>query len=76
VILARAAAGSTRMSTDAVVRRLQESNTPDLAFSCPPTEMSLINGQRPQTMPPGRAILATRRSGTTVQVGWMDREEP
>jgi S-DNA-T family DNA segregation ATPase FtsK/SpoIIIE len=76
VVLARAAAGSTRMSTDAVVRRLQESNTPDLAFSCPPTEMPLLNGQRAKQLPPGRAILVTRRSGTTLQVGWLDRSEP
>ena len=33
VVLARAAAGSSRISMDSVVRRMQESNTPDLALS-------------------------------------------
>ncbi|WP_026422041.1 type VII secretion protein EccC [Actinokineospora inagensis] len=74
VVLARAAAGSGRMSMDAVVRRLQESNTPDLALSVPPNEMPLLNGQRGRQLPPGRALLVTRRDMTSLQIGWT--EEP
>jgi hypothetical protein len=59
-----------------VVRRLQETNTPDLALSCPPTEMPLLNGMRPRQLPPGRALLVTRRTATMLQVGWLDPAEP
>ncbi|GLZ38932.1 type VII secretion protein EccCa [Actinokineospora sp. NBRC 105648] len=72
VVLARAAAGSGRMSMDAVVRRLQESNTPDLALSVPPNEMPLLNGQRGRQLPPGRAMLVTRRDARLLQVGWTE----
>ncbi|MEV0406057.1 type VII secretion protein EccCa [Actinoallomurus sp. NPDC050550] len=72
VVLARSAAGSGRVSMDAVVRRLQESNTPDLALSCPPNEMPLLNGSRPRQFPPGRGLLVTRRDATLLQVGWLD----
>ncbi len=72
VVLARNAAGSTRLSMDSVVRRLQESNTPDLVFSCPPTEMPLLNGMRPRQLPAGRALLVTRRSANLLQTGWLE----
>ncbi|GLY74850.1 type VII secretion protein EccCa [Actinoallomurus iriomotensis] len=78
VVVARNAAGSGRLSMDAVVRRLQESNTPDLALSCPPNEMPLLNGMRPRQFPPGRGLVVTRRSATQLQVGWLppSAEEP
>ncbi|GAA3057071.1 type VII secretion protein EccCa [Actinokineospora globicatena] len=75
VVLARAAAGSGRMSMDAVVRRLQESNTPDLVLSVPPNEMPLLNGQRGRQLPPGRAVLVTRRDVTSLQIGWTEAPE-
>jgi S-DNA-T family DNA segregation ATPase FtsK/SpoIIIE len=71
VVLARSAAGSSRLSMEAVVRRLQETNTPDLALSCPPNEMPLLNGMRPRQFPPGRGLVVTRRSATQLQVGWL-----
>ncbi|MGW5050414.1 type VII secretion protein EccCa [Actinokineospora sp. NPDC004072] len=74
VILARAAAGSGRTSMDPVVRRLQESNTPELTLSMPPNEMPLLNGSRGRQLPPGRAALVTRRDATGLQIGWT--EEP
>jgi DNA segregation ATPase FtsK/SpoIIIE, S-DNA-T family len=76
VVLTRNAAGSARLSVDPVVRRLQETNTPDLALSCPPTEMPLLNGMRPRQLPPGRALLVTRRTATMLQVGWLDSAGP
>jgi len=70
VVVSRSA-GSSRMSMDSVLRRLQESNTPDLALSCPPTEMPLLNGMRPRQLPPGRGLLVTRRSAALMQIGWL-----
>ncbi|RFS45636.1 type VII secretion protein EccCa [Micromonospora craniellae] len=72
VVISRPAAGSARLSMDPVIRRLQESNTPDLVLSCPPTEMPLLNGMRPRVFPPGRGMLVTRRSATQLQVGWTE----
>ncbi|OLR93349.1 type VII secretion protein EccCa [Actinokineospora bangkokensis] len=72
VVLARAAAGSSRTGMDSVVRRLQESNTPDLALSIPPNEMPLLNGARGRQLPPGRAQLITRRDALGLQVGWTE----
>jgi len=76
VVLTRAAAGSSRTAMDSVVRRLQESNTPDLALSCPPNELPLLNGTRPRQFPPGRGQLVTRRGATQLQVGWLDPTAP
>ncbi|TQS40628.1 type VII secretion protein EccCa [Cryptosporangium phraense] len=76
VVLARAAAGSSRLSIDPVVRRLQEANTPDLALSCPPTELPLLNGSRPRQLPPGRALLVNRRGGTLLQTAMVPVSEP
>jgi S-DNA-T family DNA segregation ATPase FtsK/SpoIIIE len=72
VVLTRAAAGSNRMSMDPVVRRMHESNTPDLALSCPPTETLLLNGMRPRQLPPGRGLLVNRRGATLLQTGWVE----
>jgi len=72
LVLTRAAAGSNRMSMDPVVRRMHESNTPDLALSCPPAETLLLNGTRPRQLPPGRGLLVTRRGATLLQTGWVE----
>jgi S-DNA-T family DNA segregation ATPase FtsK/SpoIIIE len=72
VVLTRPAAGSGRLSMDSVIRRLQESNTPDLALSVPATEMPLLNGARPRPFPPGRGQVVTRRSATQLQIGWTE----
>jgi DNA segregation ATPase FtsK/SpoIIIE, S-DNA-T family len=70
VILARGAAGSMRTGMDPLVRRLQESNTPDLALSCPPSEGPLLGNVRPRQFPPGRAMLLTRRQHLVLQTGY------
>jgi DNA segregation ATPase FtsK/SpoIIIE, S-DNA-T family len=70
VILARAAAGSMRTGMDPVLRRLQESNTPDLALSCPPSEGPLLGNVRPRQFPAGRAMLLTRRQNLVLQTGY------
>src|SRR5262249_13275287 len=66
VVLTRNAAGSARLSVDPVVRRLQETNTPDLALSCPPNELPLLNGMRPPPLPPRPALLGTPRTATML----------
>jgi DNA segregation ATPase FtsK/SpoIIIE, S-DNA-T family len=72
VVLARGAAGSMRNSGDPVLRRLQESNTPDLALSCPPSEGVLLGNVRPRQFPPGRAMLLTRRQHQVLQTALAD----
>jgi S-DNA-T family DNA segregation ATPase FtsK/SpoIIIE len=70
IVLARGAAGSMRTAMDPLLRRLQESNTPDLALSCPPSEGSLLGNVRPRQFPPGRAMLLTRRQHLILQTGY------
>jgi S-DNA-T family DNA segregation ATPase FtsK/SpoIIIE len=67
VVVARAAAGAMRLSMDPLLRRIQELNTPDVALSCPPSEGPLLGGVKPRTLPPGRALLCTRRGGRLIQ---------
>jgi S-DNA-T family DNA segregation ATPase FtsK/SpoIIIE len=75
VVMSRAAAGSSRTAMEPVIRRLHESNTPDLALSMPPNEMPLLNGVRGRQLPPGRAQLVTRRGGVGLQVAWTEVPE-
>ncbi len=75
IIVARAAAGSTRTSMDPVLRRLQESNTPDIALSCPPSEGQLLGSVRPRQFPPGRAMLLTRRGHQVLQTAFVGDDE-
>jgi len=74
MVMARAAAGSSRSAMEPVTRRLQESNTPELALSMPGNELPLLNGARGRQLPPGRALLVNRRDGVGLQIGWT--EEP
>ncbi|MFF5073470.1 type VII secretion protein EccCa [Micromonospora olivasterospora] len=67
VVVARTAAGAMRLSMDPLLRRIQELNTPDVALSCPPTEGPLLGNTRPRTLPPGRALLCTRRGSRLIQ---------
>jgi DNA segregation ATPase FtsK/SpoIIIE, S-DNA-T family len=74
VIITRGAAGAMRTSMDPVLRRLQESNTPDLALSCPPSEGPLLGNVRPRQFPPGRGMLLTRRQHMVLQTGFVEGE--
>jgi S-DNA-T family DNA segregation ATPase FtsK/SpoIIIE len=75
VIVARGAAGSTRTAMDPVLRRLQESNTPDIALSCAPTEGPLLGNVRPRQFPPGRAMLLTRRGHQVLQTAYVGESD-
>ncbi|MET7394115.1 type VII secretion protein EccCa [Dactylosporangium sp. NPDC005572] len=72
LVLTRGAAGVMRMSMDPLIRRLQETNSPDLALSCPPSEGPLLGNTRPRILPAGRALLCTRRGSRLVQTAWAD----
>lgn len=72
LIVARAGAGSSRTAMDSVIRRLHESNTPELTFSMPSAEPMTFSLGRGRALPPGRAELLTRRGGTGLQVGWSE----
>ncbi|XVU26731.1 type VII secretion protein EccCa [Actinoplanes sp. CA-054009] len=70
LVVTRGAANVLRMSMDPVIRRMQETNTPDLALSCPPNEGPLLGNTRPRQLPPGRALLCTRRGGKLIQTAY------
>jgi S-DNA-T family DNA segregation ATPase FtsK/SpoIIIE len=74
LVITRGAANVIRMSLDPVIRRMQETNTPDLALSCPPNEGPLLGNVKPRLLPPGRALLCTRRGGRLIQTAY--REPP
>ncbi|MFI6078697.1 type VII secretion protein EccCa [Actinoplanes sp. NPDC051343] len=71
LVITRGAANAMRMSMDPLIRRIQETNTPDLALSCPPNEGPLLGNVKPRLMPPGRALLCTRRGGRLMQTAWQ-----
>ncbi|TPW78520.1 type VII secretion protein EccCa [Schumannella sp. 10F1B-5-1] len=75
LILARAGAGSSRTAMDAVIRRLHESNTPELTLSLPASEPLTFTPGRGKPLPPGRASLLTRRGGAGLQIGWTEPPE-
>ncbi len=76
MVLARGASGVMRMSMDPLLRRLQELNTPDLALSCPPSEGPLLGGVKARHLPPGRALLCTRRGSRMIQTGFVPLPVP
>ncbi|MBB2940608.1 S-DNA-T family DNA segregation ATPase FtsK/SpoIIIE [Actinoplanes lutulentus] len=72
LVLTRGASNLSRMSMDPLIRRLQETNSPDVALSCPPTEGPLLGGAKPRHLPPGRALLCSRRGHRLIQTAWSD----
>ncbi|HWS35593.1 MAG TPA: type VII secretion protein EccCa [Actinoplanes sp.] len=72
LVVARGTTNLMRVSMDPVLRRLQETNSPDLAFSCPPSEGALLGGIKGRALPPGRALLLTRRGHTVLQTPYQD----
>ncbi|MEU4339255.1 type VII secretion protein EccCa [Micromonospora lupini] len=70
LVLTRGAANVLRMSIDPLIRRLQETNSPDVALSCPPNEGPLLGNTKPRHLPPGRALLCTRRGSRLIQTPW------
>jgi S-DNA-T family DNA segregation ATPase FtsK/SpoIIIE len=75
LVLTRGAANVMRMSMDPLIRRLQETNSPDVALSCPPSEGPLLGGIKPRHLPAGRALLCTRRGARLIQTAWSAIDE-
>ncbi|MGW0436570.1 type VII secretion protein EccCa [Micromonospora sp. NPDC003197] len=75
LVLTRGAANVLRMSMDPLLRRMQETNSPDVALSCPPSEGPLLGNVKPRNLPPGRALLCTRRGARLIQTAWSATEE-
>ncbi|WP_159940996.1 MULTISPECIES: type VII secretion protein EccCa [unclassified Nocardiopsis] len=68
VILAHAAGGFGRASSDPVIRSLIDFNTPSILLSAPPSEGMLFGNIRARRMPPGRALWISRRDPVEVQL--------
>ncbi|WP_198041410.1 type VII secretion protein EccCa [Micromonospora chokoriensis] len=75
LVLTRGASNVVRMSMDPLIRRLQETNSPDLALSCPPNEGPLLGNTKARHLPPGRALLCTRRGARLIQTPWIPPQE-
>ncbi|GHJ07211.1 type VII secretion protein EccC [Micromonospora humidisoli] len=72
MVVVRGTANLMRMSMDPLLRRLQEASSPDLALSCPPTEGPLLGGVKGRHLPPGRAMVLTRRGHRMIQTGYVE----
>lgn len=72
MVVARSASGAGRGLQEALLRRLQEVNSPGLLLSCPPTEGYLFGNIKPRILPPGRAMRVARRAMTLVQTAQTD----
>lgn len=68
LIMARAAGGFSRATSDPAIRSLIESNTPSILLSSPPSEGVLFGNVRAQRMSPGRALWISRRDPIPVQL--------
>ncbi|MFI9328933.1 type VII secretion protein EccCa [Kitasatospora sp. NPDC052868] len=67
LIVARSANGVGRGASDALMRKLEEVNTPAVLLSCPPSEGYLFGNVKPRNLPPGRGLYITRRRTVQVQ---------
>ncbi|BCJ43305.1 type VII secretion protein EccC [Actinoplanes ianthinogenes] len=73
LVLTRRAGGAGRALYEPVLQRLRELSAPALVMSGPPEEGALIGTVRPETMPPGRGRLITRRDGIRlIQLGFPE----
>lgn len=75
LIVARSASGAGRGMGDALMRRLQEVNTPSLLFSCPPSEGYVLGNTKGRLLPPGRATRIARRRTVQVQTAFLGDPE-
>jgi S-DNA-T family DNA segregation ATPase FtsK/SpoIIIE len=70
LIVTRVTAQGAKGANDPAVRRIWDTGTPVLLFSCPREEGIIFGSTRPVTLPPGRAQLITRRGSHLVQIGY------
>jgi S-DNA-T family DNA segregation ATPase FtsK/SpoIIIE len=71
VVLARTTSHGMRGMMDPVIRRMWETGTPGLLFSCRRDEGTFMGDAKPQTLPPGRAQLVDRRRVRLIQTGFV-----
>jgi DNA segregation ATPase FtsK/SpoIIIE, S-DNA-T family len=75
VILALNAAGISRAMFDPFIQRLRDLGAQGILLSGDPKEGVILHNTRARPLPPGRALLATRRRGTPIiQLGWVPDE--
>ncbi len=70
VIATRATAAGSRGTSEPAIRRAWELGNPALLLSCPREEGVIFGSTKPQTLPPGRAQLVTRRGAHLLQIGF------
>jgi S-DNA-T family DNA segregation ATPase FtsK/SpoIIIE len=75
LIVARSASGAGRGLNEALLRRMQEVNTPGLLMSCPPTEGYFFGNVKPRILPRGRAMRIARRKTTLIQTALLAEDE-
>jgi S-DNA-T family DNA segregation ATPase FtsK/SpoIIIE len=66
LVVARRTGGASRALFEPVLARLRELATPGLLMSGDRDEAALLGSVRPQTLPPGRALLVNRHDGTRL----------
>jgi S-DNA-T family DNA segregation ATPase FtsK/SpoIIIE len=71
VVVARTTSHGMRGMMDPVIRRMWETGTPGLLFSCRRDEGTFMGDAKPQTLPPGRAQLVDRRRVRLIQTGFV-----
>ncbi|MFF3243761.1 type VII secretion protein EccCa [Streptomyces sp. NPDC002870] len=74
LVVARSSAGAGRGLNEALMRRLQEVNTPALLMSCPPSEGYLFGNVKGRELIPGRAVRIARRKTVQVQTPLLEDE--
>ncbi|MFF4792925.1 type VII secretion protein EccCa [Streptomyces sp. NPDC001276] len=71
IVVARSATGAGRGSSDLLLRRLGEVNTPGILMSCPPAEGYVFGNIKPRNLPPGRARYIARNRATLLQTAMV-----
>ncbi|MCX5400457.1 type VII secretion protein EccCa [Streptomyces sp. NBC_00102] len=72
VIVARSAAGAGRGLNDSLLRRIQETNTPGILLSCPPSEGYVFGNIKGRNLAPGRGQRIARRKTVEMQTARVD----
>ncbi|GIF04488.1 type VII secretion protein EccCa [Actinoplanes siamensis] len=71
LVITRRIGGAARAMFDPVIGRIRELASPGLMMSGPREEGPLFGNLKPQTLPPGRAWMITRKHGARlVQLAW------
>ncbi|MFH8533996.1 type VII secretion protein EccCa [Streptomyces tendae] len=72
LVVARSSAGASRGLNEALLRKMQEVNTPGLMLSTPPSEGYLFGNVKGREMIPGRSLRIARRKSLQVQTALVE----